>query len=124
MKTRNYGLTGIGLLVVGLLLGRLVDSGIYSVAIFLWIFIIAGTFTALYGAVRAGSTWTSIIIAGVIYGVGLFYADEPHDVHVGSGLGFDLSQETDVAIGIVLVTWICLERRSPLRSSTQTIRRD
>ena len=94
---------GVGLFVIGFLLGILELSGVFLVSIFSWIFVILGTFAALYGAIRAGNSLGSVLMLGIIYGVGLFYAAEPHDVHVGSGFGFGLSHDLHTTIGIILI---------------------
>ena len=42
---------------------------------------------------------------GVVYGVGLFYRDAPHEVHVGSGWGLGLSHfPGHILLGTVLLT--------------------
>ena len=102
LKTRSYGLVGIGFFVLGLVLGTLEAYGVHSAAIFAWVFLNLGIFTALYGAIKAGNSWTSMAIVGIIYGVGLFYATAPHEVHVASGFGFGLSHDVHYAIGGVL----------------------
>ena len=63
---------------------------------------IVSIFVAIYGAIRAGHSILSVIIVGIIYGMGTFYGFESQSVVSGSGLGFGLERETLQSIGIVL----------------------
>ena len=42
-------------------------------------------------------------IAGIAAAIGAFYALMPHSVHVSTGLGFGLTHEMHVIIGVALV---------------------
>jgi hypothetical protein len=62
-----------------------------------------GFVLALFAASRAGSSIQQILVVGIVYGVGTFYAGEPHSTHVGSGLGFGLEHLTHIFIGLALM---------------------
>ena len=44
-----------------------------------------------------------MVIVVIIALVGLFYLAAPHQIHVSSGLGFDLEHPVHMLIGVVLL---------------------
>jgi hypothetical protein len=62
-----------------------------------------GFVLALFGASRAGSPLPQILVVGIIYGLGTFYAGEPHATHIGSGFGLGLEHLTHIFIGLALM---------------------
>jgi len=102
---RSYGLIGIVLYAFGFVL-----NGIGNSLSQYWLVPYADTITALgfvialYTATLAGVSTRTVVLIGLVYGIGTFYLGEPHSTHVASGLGFGLDHMIHIYIGLGLVT--------------------
>jgi hypothetical protein len=102
---RSYALIGIVLYAFGFVL-----NGIGNSLSQYWLVPYADTVTALgfvvalYTATLAGISTRTVVLIGLLYGVGTFYLGEPHSTHIASGLGFGLEHMTHIDIGLGLVT--------------------
>ena len=45
-----------------------------------------------------------LLIAGAVFGIGLFYKSAPHEIHVASGIGFGLIHNGHIVTGTILIT--------------------
>lgn len=101
---RKYGLAGIGLFFVGFALGAVSNTiRQFWIVPFADIVIVFAVFVAIFGAVRAGRSIHSILIVGIIYGIGFFYKRDDHETHVLSGIGFGLPHEAHIVLGLSIM---------------------
>lgn len=103
---RSYAMMGIVFWAFGFVLNR-IGNGLSQ----FWLVPYADTISALgfvvalYTATLAGVGTRFIVLIGLIFGIGTFYAGEPHTTHVQSGLGFGLDHMTHIYIGEGLIAF-------------------
>ena len=102
---RNLAILGLVLFFVGFALGGVGNqvSGTLVVLPFADTITALGFVLALSAAVRAGSRIRQILIVGIVYGIGTFYAGEPHQTHIDSGFGLGLAHIQHIFLGLLLM---------------------
>jgi galactitol-specific phosphotransferase system IIC component len=102
---RKLASLGIVLFFVGFALGGVGNqvSGALPVIPLADTLTALGFVLALVAASRAGSILREILVVGIVFGIGTFYAGEPHSTHIGSGLGFGVEHLTHIFIGLALM---------------------
>jgi len=55
-------------------------------------------------AARAGVSLKSLIAAGSVIGVGIFYKSAVHEIHIASGIGFGFPHTAHIGLGAILIT--------------------
>ena len=102
---RKLAVLGLILFFVGFALGGVGNqvSGALVVLPFADTITALGFVLAVSAAVRAGSRIRHILIVGILYGIGTFYAGEPHSTHVGSGFGFGLEHLQHIFLGLIFM---------------------
>jgi hypothetical protein len=111
----KYGLAGltihlvgftIGFISIGLVIGGVIgmESGLSVLTPFADLLYGLGLVIVVAVAARAGVPMKYLVILGSIIGVGLFYKSAPHEIHIASGIGFDLPHNGHIVIGTILIT--------------------
>jgi hypothetical protein len=114
-QVRKYGITGIaihlagfviGFLSIGLVLGGVIEieSGVAMLTPFADLLYSLGLVIVVAVAARAGVPMKYLLVAGAVLGVGLFYKSAPHEIHIASGIGFELPHNGHIVIGTILMT--------------------
>ena len=112
---RKYGIAGltmhlagfaIGFISIGLVLGGVIglESGLSVLTPFADLLYGLGLVVVVAVAARAGVPMKYLLVAGAVIGVGLFYKSAPHEIHIASGIGFDLPHNGHIVIGTILIT--------------------
>jgi len=102
---RSYALIGIVLYAFGIVLNRIGND----LSQF-WLVPYADTVTALgfvvalYTATLAGLSTRSVVLIGLVYGVGTYFLGEPDSTQTASGLGSGLDHMIRIYIGLGLVS--------------------
>ncbi len=105
-ESRRIASFGLLSYFVGLILQSVGNAAqIYPIVPFAIVLFALGYVLVVTEAVHAGASLRAMVVIGIIFGFGLFYVGEPHEVHVGSGLGFGLSHfPGHIVLGEVLIT--------------------
>lgn len=112
---RRYGMAGLaihlagfalGFLSIGLVIGGVIsiESGLSVVSPFADLMYGLGLVLVVAVAARAGVPMKYLLIAGAVIGVGIFYKSAPHEIHVASGIGFDMMHNAHIVLGTILIT--------------------
>lgn len=96
----------IGFASIGLVLGGFIalESGLSVLSPFADLLYSLGLVMVVAVAARAGVPMKYLLVAGAVIGIGLFYKSAPHEIHIASGIGFDLPHNGHIAIGAILIT--------------------
>lgn len=62
-----------------------------------------GLVLVVAAAARSGMPMKYLLVAGAVIGVGLFYKSAPHEIHIASGIGFDLMHNAHFVMGAVMI---------------------
>jgi hypothetical protein len=96
----------IGFVSIGLSIGGVIvpESGLSGMTPFADLLYGLGLVVVVAVAARAGVPMKYLLVAGAVIGVGLFYKSAPHEIHIASGIGFDLPHNGHIVIGTILIT--------------------
>lgn len=114
-NVRKYNIAGLaihlagfalGFISIGLVFGGVIniESGIAMLTPFADLLYGLGLVIAVAAAARAGVPMKHLLVAGAVIGVGLFYKSAPHEIHVASGIGFEIIHNGHVVMGTILIT--------------------
>jgi hypothetical protein len=114
-QVRTYAIVGMAIHTAGFALGFVgqgfyqleivaLDSGFAVLEPFGDLLFGLGLVIVVAAAARAWVDMKYLFIAGAIIGLGLFYKSALHEVHIASGIGFDLLHSAHVGMGAILIT--------------------
>lgn len=112
---RRYGITGRaihlagfahGFLGIGLVVGGVIgmESGLSVLSPFADLMYGLGLVVVVAAASRAGMPMKYLLVAGAVIGVGIFFKSAPHEIHIASGLGFDMLHNAHIVMGTLVIT--------------------
>jgi|ERR671923_363635 hypothetical protein len=114
-QVRKYAIVGMAIHTAGFALGFAgqgfyqleivaLDSGFAVLEPFGDLLFGLGLVIVVAAAARALVDMKYLFMAGAIIGIGLFYKSALHEVHIASGIGFDLLHSAHVGMGAILIT--------------------
>lgn len=112
---RRYGIAGfalhlagfaLGFLSIGLVVGGVIDigSGLSVLSPFVDLMYGLGLVLVVAAAARAGVPMKYLLVAGALIGVGVFFKSAPHEIHIASGIGFDMLHNAHIVMGTIMIT--------------------
>jgi hypothetical protein len=112
-NVRKYGIIGLAMNLVGMawihvgwglvLLGMLKIEGAIALLTPLGeVLYELGLVIVVVVAARAGVPMKYLVVAGSGIGIGFFYVAAPHEIHMGTGLGFGLIHPAHIGTGAMV----------------------